>query len=366
MKSWYDWKDRINKKSGFQFGINYTALYLNSSKVISDENNPNTASGIIDIYVGWNFINRKADKNKGKFFIKFTGRHSYGGDELTSPQDHGLKESGYYGLSGTGFNDFSARIFELNYQQLFANNRLGFVVGKIDLTNYFNFHGLSIPSQHFIGYGSSNTGTGNWGNPGLGGVFMVRPAKEIYVLASVVDVYGDLYQDGDFFDLGQHWENGDLMYMGEIGYFPDFKERFDKRISLMGWISDEYVSVGGDQIARGEGLAFSAHWLFRERYMPYLGIGFSNGAGENTFYKKDIQIGHGIRFKRYDILGTSFSWAETNIAESKDQMTVEVFYRYNITSHFEITADFQYIVNPTLNPTEGGFSYWGLRGRLKL
>lgn len=364
MKGWYDWKNQLNEKTGIQLGFNYSSLYMRSSEVISNENNQNTASGILDILIGWNVVNRKKGKNKGTLSLKFSDRHTYG--DVASPMFHGLQESGYYGLPGTGFRSYTFRLLEFNYQQNFFENRFGFVVGKIDLANYFNFHGISIPTQHFLGWGSMVTGTGNWGNAGLGGVVMVRPTKQLYIGLGMIDVYGDLYEDGDFFDLGRNWENGDFMYMGEIGYVPSFAERYFKRISVMAWKSPKYISAGGSEIGSGEGIAFSSHWFFKDRFAPYLKFGFSNGVGENTFYKKDFQLGHGLRFKRHDMLGTSFSWAETNIPDAKDQMTLEAFYRLNVSAQLEITADYQYIIHPTFNVAVNGLSYFGFRSRIKL
>ena len=364
MKGWFDWKNQLNQKYGIQLGINYTSLYMRSSEVISDDNNQNTASGILDIQLGWNIVNRKKGKNKGILSVKLSDRHPYGG--TTAPMFHGIFESGYYGLAGTGFHDYSMRILEFNYQQTFFDNRIGFVVGKIDLPNYFNFHGVAIPAQHFLGYGSSVTSTGNWGNAGLGGLVMVRPTEKLYLGISMIDVYGDLFEDGDFFDLGRNWEDGNFMYMGEFGYVPSYAERYFKRISVMAWKSSSYISTGGSEIGSGEGIAFSSHWFFKDRFAPYFKFGFSNGVGENTFSKRDVQIGHGLRFKRYDMLGTSFSWAETNVPDAENQMTFEAFYRLNLSAHLEITADYQYIVNPTLNPAHSSLSYFGFRGRIKL
>jgi len=285
MKGWYEWKNQLNRKYGLQLGINYTSLYLRSSEVINDENNQNTASGILDIQVGWNIVNRKKGKNKGTFFVKLSDRHPYG--STTAPMFHGIFESGYYGLTATGFHDYSMRVLELNYQQTFFENRFGFVVGKIDLPNYFNFHGIAIPAQHFLGYGSSVTSTGNWGNAGLGAVLAVRPVEKLYVMASMIDVYGDLFENGDFFDLGRNWENGDFMYMGEFGYVPSYAERYFKRISVMAWKSSAYTSAGGSEVGAGEGILDSNGKVLRnytrEDMMLNYGTGDHFNSGLNKF-----------------------------------------------------------------------------------
>ena len=364
-KGWYDLKDRINKKTGIQYAINYTALYMRSSSVISPENNQNTGGGILDINAGWNLVGRKSGKNKGTLFIKFNSRHAYG--NLTAPMFHGLNESGYYGLPGTAFHDYTFRIIELNWVQNLWDNRIGFVIGKIDNTNYFNFHGLMVPWQHFQGWGSGLSGTMNWGNQGLGAVVSVRPLEKFYVMAGVIDVYGDRFEKGEFLDFGRHWQDGDLQTNIEIGFVPSYQERYFKKISLTYWHTPQYVAYGSENtIKMGQGMAFTSHWFFKERFAPFFRFGISNGVGENAFYKKDVQIGHGLRFRHFDILGTSVSWNEPNIEGAESQYTAEIFYRLNLSAHLEFTFDYQLILNPALNPDKSGLSYFGIRGRITL
>lgn len=366
MKGWYSWKDKINKKHGVKFGVNYTSVFIRSSATITEDLNPSSSSGILDIQGGWTLLNRKKGKNTGTLYFKMNSRHTYTGSDALVPMFHGLNASGYYGLPATGYNKYTFRILEFNWQQNFLNNRVAFVLGKIDITNYFNFHGLIIPWQHFLGYGSSASGTMNWGNQGLGGVISVRPTKNIYLMYGMVDVYGDQFQEGDFFDVGRYFNAGKYNYLLEIGYVPTFAERYFKKISVTVWRSASYTNINGSVIGQGEGIAFSSHWFLKERFAPYIRFGFSNGVGENTFYKKDVQVGHGLRFRNYDMLGTSVSWNEPNIDGVKDQYTAEVFYRFNLSAHFEVTPSAQFIKNPTFNPNQEDLFYFGLRGRVTL
>ena len=149
-KPWYDFKARLSENTGIEFGVNYTSLIIASTETISEENSITASSGVFDIQAGWTFLNRKKGKNTGKSFVKINDRHSCKGPGRTSPMFHGLNVSGYYGLPATGYRDYSIRMLELNYQQALLNNHLHFVVGKVDVTNYFNFNGLIVPWQQFI------------------------------------------------------------------------------------------------------------------------------------------------------------------------------------------------------------------------
>ncbi len=361
-KGWYAWKSRLQENTGLQIGINYTSVYMSSSEVIDKEvNNPNTGSGILDIQLGWTLVNRKKGKNTGTLFAKMNNRHAYG--NLTNSMFHGIFESGYYGLPATGFNNYSSRLLELNWQQNFFESRLQFVLGKVDMTNYFNFHGLVVPWTSFLGYGSSLSGTVNWPNQGVGIVGSFRFNDNWYIMGALADAYGDDFAQNNFLDFGDQFFEGNFFKAAEVGWVPSMAERYFKKISLTYWSTDAYTR-GGNDIASSNGIAFTSHWFFREKFAPYVRFAFSEGNGENAFYKKDVQIGHGFVFKSHDLLGTSFSWAETNIPDSENQMTVEIYYRFHLTEHLAITPDFQWIINPTLNPNVNSLTYLGVRGRV--
>ena len=366
LKSWYDMKSRINKNTGIQFNINYTSLYIHSTEVITSDNQSGAGSGILDLQFGWTLLGRKSGKNTGTLFFKLNSRHAYNSVGVI-PMFHGLTESGYYGLPATGYNNYTFRALELNWQQNLFEDKLGITIGKVDLTNYFNFHGLIIPWQHFIGFGSSVSGSMNWGNQGLGAVINYRVNDHWYVLGGLVDTYGDQFQNGDLLDFGRHWQDGKFQYNAEIGWVASPDERYYKKISLTFYKAPAYTSFSsGAEIASGQGMAFSAHWFFRETFAPYFRFGVSNGVGENNFYSADIQVGNGILFKNYDMLGTGFSWNQPNIPGVKDQYTAEIFYRIKLSAHLELTPSVQFITNPTLNTAVNSLFYFGARARATL
>ena len=225
-KPWYDFKANLAKNTGLELGINYTSIYIASTKTITEDNRNDASSGIFDFQAGWTFLNRKKGKNTGKIYVKINSRHSYNGPTSTAPMFHGINESGYYGLPATGYRSYSIRAIELNYQQSLFNNRFHFAIGKVDVTNYFNFHGLLVPWQHFISYGASVSGTVNWPDQGLGGVISIRPTEKLYIMAALADVRGDVFREGEFLNFGDQFQNGSFWKAVEVGYVPSFGERY--------------------------------------------------------------------------------------------------------------------------------------------
>ena len=179
--------------------------------------------------------------------MKANSRHSYNADK-TPPMFHGIFESGYYGLAATGYNDYTIRMLELNWQQSLLDDKLTIIVGKVDPTNYFNFHGLVVPWTSFIGYGASVSGTVNWPDMGVGLIAGYKFSDNFYAMGGMTDVRGDLYEDGEFLYFGENFFEGNMFKAFEIGYVPSMAERYFKKISLTYWNSSSYTSSSGSEI----------------------------------------------------------------------------------------------------------------------
>jgi porin len=120
----------------------------------------------------------------------------------------------------------------------------------------------------------------------------------------------------------------------------------------------------GTTSAAGEGWAASAHWFFNETWAPYLRYAWSDGMGFNAFYDRQLQVGVGRLARNYDMLGLSASWSAVNIPDADDQYTLEAFYRFVLTQHFEITPNLQFVGQPTLNVNEDWMTYFSIRTRM--
>ncbi len=361
LDGWYAWKDDLQDRTGFQFNLNYTALYVNASSAIEEGDPTWAASGIFEASAGWTPFGRSSG-DTGTLFAKAVSRHAIGSDRV--PMFLGFS-TGYYGLPGTAYRDYSFRLVELQWTQALFNQKAHFAVGKVDPTNYFNFHGLLVPWRHFIGYGSSVSGTVNWPDQGWGVVASVRPHERWYVMGGLTDARGDVFKDGDFLYGGNQFFEGNFFSAVEVGYVPSFDERFFRKISLTIWHSPEFVEDGsGATSEEGSGWAFSSHWLFNDAWAPFFRFAHSNGKGINTFYESQVQLGVGRLTRAFDLLGLSASWADPNLPDAKDQWTTELFYRFVLTQHLELTPSLQLIFNPSLNPAQDVMTYFGARVRM--
>lgn len=359
-QSWFAKKKEINEKYGVRYGLNYTAVYLTASEGITDSSQTNAASGIIDIPVSW-LLAGKESGNRSTLAFKFENRHNYSSTKVP-PMFLGF-ETGSMLLPATKVNEFSFRFPELYWQQVLFASKLHFVVGKVDPTNYYTFHGLIHPFMNFFGYGASVSASANWPNQGFGVIASVLPTKkkDFYIMAGLHDAGGDPFKDGQVLYWGDNFFDGKFFKAVEVGFVPTFEERYFKKVSITYWHSDEYPGS-----AEGDGIAIASHWFFQEKWVPFLLAGFSDGNGANTLAKSIISTGLGRRFKSHDLVGFNLNWMRPPGTGLRDQYTAELYYRFYLTEHLELTPDLQYVKDPSLNPGVSSLWYFGLRSRFTL
>ncbi len=359
---WYDRKRRVNEKYGIQYNLNYVTTASWASEKSTPESEDFAAGGIATGLFSWQLVGRESG-NVGRLNAKFESRHKF--TDVT-PMFLGF-EAGYNSLTATGFRDYTPRIQELNWSQALANNRIHFVAGKVDASNYFTFHGLEVPWTDFLAYGFSVNGTVNWPDKGLGVIAAVRPTENLYITGALTDAQGDRFEDGEILCCGENFRNSRYFKALEFGYVPSFDERFLKKLSLTYWHTDEY-QLADDPAAgispEGEGWAVTAHWFFNDRIMPFTSYGKGDGVGANVFYEESFSIGSGFRFKTHDVMGVAFNWSRTGSDDLPEQKVIEAYYRLMLTEHLAVTPDVQLVWDPSLNPDLDFVAYFSLRLRL--
>jgi porin len=364
--NWFDHKKRINDEYGVQYNLNYETVAAWAGEKSSPQSEDFAASGIATALISWTAVGRETG-NVGRLNMKFQSR-----DKFTSvaPMFLGF-EGGYNSLVATGFRDWGPRFSEFNWSQSLLNNRVHFVAGKVDTANYFTFHGLLVPWTDFLGFGFSVNGTVNWPDAGVGVIASVRPTERIYISVAASDAQGDRYEDGEILCCGDNFFDGRLFTAVEVGYAPSFADRYFKKISITYWHTDEYeisdaVPPNAAPISpEAEGFAITGHWTINDWITPFVTYGKGDGVGVNTFYRESFSIGTGFKFRNFDVLGVGYNHSRVlGSVGLPSQDVVEIYYRFMLTEHLEISPDIQFVKNPTLDPNLDSNTYFQLRLRL--
>jgi porin len=354
---YFDFKKRFEREYGFGFGFDYNALIQFASESPDDDI---AAGGVFRAFGHWTIVGRDT-KNTGSLVYKVENRHRLGTD--ISPKDLG-NEIGYAGLTAVTFSDVDWVLTNLYWNQQLLENRLAFVAGLVDVTDYIDVYGLVNPWTDFNNYAFTTNPTIPAPDQGLGVAVRLTASKNIYILGGIADTNGDPTDPGD--SINSFFDEGEYFTHLEIGWASSWERRFDDNIHLTTWHADEREQA---QVPDGWGLAFSYSRLFNDIWEPFFRAGYAKDGG--ALWEGSISTGFGYYpGKGSDVLGFGINWSrpstDTFGPGLDDQITAELYYRWQVLKILAITPDVQLLINPALNPNEDVIGVFSIRGRISL
>jgi porin len=355
LEPYFDFKKRVEQNYGFTFGIDYNALFQVATETLGEDT---SAGGVLRMFGQWALIGRDSE-NTGTFVYKAENRHLLGTD--IAPQDLGF-ETGYVGLTAVPFSDAGWVLTNLFWNQHLLDNRLAFVAGVVDSTDYVDVYGLVSPWTAFSNLAFSTDPTIPAPNQGLGAAVSVMATDNVYVLGGMADANGDPTAPGDSFD--SFFNASEYFTHIEIGWTSSYEKRFSDNIHITAWHADERKEA---HVPDGWGVAFSFSRLVAEKWEPFVRAGYANDGG--ALWERSLSVGIGYHTrKKSDLLALGLNWGrpseETFGSGLDDQYTVELFYRFQLLKSLTITPDVQLLVNPANNPNEDVIAIFGIRARL--
>ncbi|MGI9309791.1 MAG: carbohydrate porin [Gammaproteobacteria bacterium] len=348
---WLNWKKGLNDDYGFQFSGHYSTLFQDASDALPGGDDK-ASSGVFRAVGKWELLNR-GEANTGSLVVMLDHRHNFRDVAPASLAN----EIGYIGVTGVLYSDIDFSVVNLNWQQGLNDGNAGFLIGRYDPNDYMNILGSSNPWTHFsnvsvlldssVAYPDSSWGIG-------GGSWI---DNQWYITAGLNDANGTVSDDLEFFDGGS-----EFFTWGEFGWSPGKDNRYFKNVHVTFWHVDERDDAG---ISEGEGVLFATNWTFDERIMPYMRLGWSDGAEEAVIFDRSATLGFLWKYmQRSDVAGIAVNWGSPPTRSLDDQTTIEGFWRFQLAQNFEITPSLQYLRNPALNPDENDLWVFGLRMRL--
>lgn len=358
LEPYFNFKSRLKEKTGLGFGLDYSTAYLGASESLGETG---AGSGMVRLYGSWELLGKGAE-NTGAFIFKVEHRHKYGAIPIKSL---GF-ELGYVGLFLPPFSDDGFRMTNFYWRQRFLDGRISMAVGLLDATDYVDVYGLASPWTHFTNFAFS-TGSETMFVPNdvnLGLAIAGYITDHIYAIAGINDNNSDPTQPfksfETFFTRKQYFKSV------EIGWVSSRARHFFDNIHLMYWHSDgsEFQAA-----LPGWGLNFSGTWFIQDKFMPFLRGGYAEDGG--SLLQKSVNAGFGwYQASNSHLLGAAIGWGEVNEStwgeDLSDQITVEAFYRLQLSTRMALTPTLQFVINPALNPDAGSMFIWGIRGRVSL
>jgi porin len=356
MQPYYDFKDRLKKKHGLALGADYNMLYQTVSESSGEDH---AASGIIRLFGTWTLVGRKSG-NTGSLVAKIENRHLLGTD---IPPQALASEVGYAGLTAIIWSDAGSLLTNLYWHQSFNEDRVSFVAGIVDATDYLDIYGLINPWTNFANLSFSTDPTIPVPNQGLGAALRVNIADHYYVLAGLADTNGDPGDTSGSFDT--FFDDREYFKHIEFGRVGSREAEFTDNFHIFAWQADERIAA---QVPKGWGATISFSKQVTKHWMPFARVGYSDGGG-GVFLEQSLSAGVGYFLSaRSDLLAFGAAWGRpsemTYGPGLDDQYTLEMFYRLQIFQHWTVNGDLQLLIDPALDPTRDKVWVFGLSARI--
>lgn len=345
----------MKERIGLDFGADYNLLYQGASESLGEKQ---AAGGVVRFFGTWGLLGR-GTSNEGGLTYKIENRHNVG--TPIAPQAL-ASQIGYAGLVAVPFSDAGWLLTNLFWHQSLFADRVGFVVGIVDTTDYVDVYGLVNPWADFSNLAFSTDPTIPAPNQGLGLALRGSITPHLYVVAGLADSNGDPAHPGDAFE--SFFETGEYFEHVELGWVGSFKNRMQDNVHVTAWRSDARKAAG---LPAGNGVALSASKLFGDRWLPFLRLGYSNGGGAVPL-ERSVSAGTGFFTRnKTEMLGVGVNWGrpseKTYGPNARDQVTAEAFYRLQLFPHMATSLDVQYILHPALDPKVSDLWVFGVRAR---
>ena len=343
---WFAFKEQLNERTGLQVGFDYTAF---GQHVSSSPGERNAAGGIFRAFGTWTLLDRGT--SSGAFIYKFENRHRLGTD--ISPLTLGF-EAGSAVPTGVPFSDFEWGVTNLYWRQSFRSGRLNFIAGKIDATDYLDIYAMINPWTSFQNLAFSTNPTIAAPDQGLGVASGVALTDNVYVVGAINDANGSPRNAGfeTFFERQEYFKSV------ELGLTSSFERRYLDNVHVTYWHADERTRQG---VPESWGLAFSATQFIGDRWLPFLRAGYSEGGA--ALYRQSVAGGVGIRFENTDVFGIGVGWGKPFGADPGEQVSTEMFYRWQVTDVLALTPNLQLIFDTANNLDKDTLAFIGARGR---
>ena len=214
------------------------------------------------------------------------------------------------GLTAITFSDVGWALTNLYWNQHLLNNRMGFVAGMVDTTDYVDVYGLVNPWTDFSNFAFSNGPTIPSPSQGLGAAIGVMATDNLYVLGGIADANGDPTDPGD--SINSFFSDAEFFTHLEVGWISSWERRFSDNIHLTAWHADERKQA---QVPNGWGVAFSFSRLFSDKWEPFIRAGYAHDGG--ALWDRSVSIGLGYYTrKKSDILGVGLTGVDPTRAPS--------------------------------------------------
>ncbi|HEU4680001.1 MAG TPA: carbohydrate porin [Terrimicrobiaceae bacterium] len=324
---------KVNEGIGLRLGVAYTMLYLQPSG-----GHGYGAAGDLDFLASWTLIGRGSE-DTGRAVLTTEYRFKMG----DQPPSAVGRQIGTLIPPTNAFNDRGWVIRDAYWIQRLFNARLRIIIGRADPSDYVGAYWLQNVNNSFVNrHFSANPAVPFPGHGPLLGI-SVRPSDLWYITAGACNAYSQTIR-AEFDTLFDEW---DLFTFGEIGLTPALKGLGTGRYAFGLWHMD---ARSLNNSPADYGLTAIVDQNLTKRLQAFARYAYSDGTLTNVQHLAQAGVGlSGLLGRSDDLTGAALSIAFPRTT-SRDETVFEIFHRFQVTKHSQLSFGVQVIFDPSNAP----------------
>lgn len=350
---YYKTQSWLDRKLGLRVGVAYAALgMVATDSVMGDQG---AASGDFDFFGRWGIWGKETG-NTGTVGFNMRYRHKYSD---IPPSELGSNIGSLWNVTG-GFTDAGFQFTQLYLDQYFLEKNVGVRFGQIFQDFHFDTYSYKSAKLYFLNAAFSDNPAVAFPDYSVGFATLIRPVKDWYFISGVGNASGRKLEAG----LPDFLANDKLFSGLELGWKPTTGPLANHRFSAFAWTTP---ADSNSATPDGNGITVTYEWQPPTDYGIFARYSWSGSEATRVEHLATTGVVKKKPFDReLDLFGIAAAWGTPSEPGRRGQGVFEMFYRFQITSLFQLTPDVQFIITPSLNPDSDLVAIFGLRGRLAL
>lgn len=340
--------DRIAAETNLRLGLANTILFQQASAGPGERW---AAGGDLDLLARWTALGAGT---KDTATLNFHAEYRYQIGEQP-PSELGA-DLGTLLKTTNGFNERPMVIKELYWDQRLLDESFRYVVGRVNPEVLFGGHRLQSSELYFLNQAFSLNPTVAYPAPGLAALAQVNPTPWLHIHGGITDANASATSN----DVEEFFGTREYLEFAEAAVTPEWEGLGAGRYRAALWHIDARDNAGKPE---DQGFTVSADQELGDSVIVFARYGHADGAV--TQVTDSIQAGVAVKgvLGKDNLLGAAAAWSAPKDGSERDEKTIEVFQRFQITEVLQFTLDAQAIFDPSNAPGDSVLGVFSARLR---
>lgn len=347
-------QEDLYDRYGLRVGFAYTSLYQQAT------GGPGSRWGWatdLDLMFDWTLVGR-GTPNTGRFVFSVEERYRNTGAPQT-PSNLRNEIGSLVGTTGA-FNDRGLVVRDAFWDQRLYDDRLRVLVGRAAPDDYVGSHKLQSSNFGFFNGNFSGNVTTPWPGHGPMALVSVRPTDWFYATLGGANAYSTTTQ----MQVSSLFDEGKIFTFGEVGVTPTINGLGRGQYAVTLWYMPERENINSPE---GQGISVTLQQYLSDTLWCYARYGYADGdiLGVESAYQVGMAV-DGLLGSRDNLTGLALGFAQPSFAGGRDETSIEVFQRFQLTRFSQFTVGAQAIIDPSNAPDKDVIGVFSFRLRFVL